>query len=104
MKKFYLVRAVLRTSWGISRAKARIVVAADPIQAARECFDDLPKGQRTPKVKYPEYFKVWPERDRETFMGEVGAIDVDDAFDEDTSTPLDTIRDMFEAKHVEVRL
>lgn len=103
-KKFYLVQAVLRTKFGMSRARHRILTATDPIAAARECFNDLSATSKIPGKKYPERFDVYPERDRDTFMEEVGALTIDEDFDEDTKTPYDAVADMFEAKPIEVRL
>jgi hypothetical protein len=102
MKKFYLVQAVLRSKYGVSTSKHRIVVADDPIGAARACFEDLPSMSKDVGGKFPEMFKVYPERDRETFMEEVGPITLVDSYDEGVT--LDYIVDMFEAKAIEVRL
>ncbi len=102
--RFYLVQAVLRSQYGISRMKHRIVVAPDAIGAARECFTDLPASSKVPGKKFPEHFKVWAQSTPESFRDDVGTLVVDDEFDEDTNTPLDAIMDMFESKPVEVRL
>ena len=104
MKRFYLVQAVLRTNYGRSKSKHQIVTATDPIGAARAMFDELPTAQRIPKKSFPEYFKVYPERDRETFMEEVGGLKIEEEMDEDTRTPYDAVCDMFEATAIEVRL
>lgn len=105
MLKFYLVQAVNRSRFGLSKSKHRVVVAKDAIEAARNCFDDLPKSAKTPGQKFPEYFKVWAERDRTTFMAEVGALTVHDNDDDgEGGSPLDAIIDVFEATPQEVRL
>lgn len=101
--RFFLVQAVLRTTWGKSKSEHKIVAAKDVICAARECFDSLSDSQKKPGVRYPEFFKVWPMTSPETFMSEVGALEIEDEFDEDSTTAFDQIFDMFD-KHVEVRL
>lgn len=99
--KFYLVQAVMRSSWGSSKSTPRIVSAKDPIDAARAMFDAI---RRNLGRKVAEKFMIYPQRDPAAFMEDVGPLKIGEDFDEDTPTPYDAVCDMFEARAIEVRL
>lgn len=96
--RFFLVQAILKSKYGESKARPRIVAAKDQICAARTCFDELPPSSKNDK-KFPDRFKVWAQRTPESFIEDVGSIVLD--FEENTC---DTVEDLFVANHEEVRL
>lgn len=102
--RFYLVQAMLNTRYGLSGTRHRVVAADDPINAAKECFDDLTDGQKRPGVRYPDHFRVWAQLEPVVFQKEVGPLRVEDDFDEDSKPALKQVEDMFEGKYTVVRL